>query len=41
MRIVILFFLVTLIVAYLQWGNGALYGLLIIIPFYVWLKFKK
>ena len=41
MRLAVLFFLVLFIVAYLQWGNKALYGLLAFIPFYAWIKFRK
>jgi hypothetical protein len=41
MRIGILLFLVCLIVAYLQWGSTALYGFVLFVPFYLWLKFKK
>jgi hypothetical protein len=40
-RIVILLFLVAFLVAYLQWGSVALYGFLVIIPVYAWLKFRK
>ena len=40
-RIGVLLFLVTMIVAYLQWGSHALYGFLIFVPLYAWLKFRK
>lgn len=40
-RLVVLFFLVLFIVAYLQWGNIALYGFLAFIPVYAWMKFRK
>jgi Flp pilus assembly protein TadB len=41
MRIGILLFLVAMLVAYLQWGSVALYGALVIIPVYAWLKFRR
>jgi hypothetical protein len=41
MRIVIILFLVVFIMAYLQWGNKAMYGLLVFLPVYAWMKFKK
>ena len=41
LRLAILFFLVTFIVAYLQWGNTALYGFFSFVPVYVWFKFRK
>jgi len=40
-RIGIILFLVIFFIAYLQWGNKAMYMLLVFIPFYAWLKFKK
>ena len=40
-RIGILLFLVIFIIAYLQWGNVALYGFFAFVPFYLWLKFKR
>ena len=40
-RIVALLFLVIMLIAYLQWGSQALYGFLIIVPLYGWLKFRK
>ena len=40
-RIGILLFLVVFMVAFLQWGSAALYGFLLFIPFYAWLKFRK
>jgi type IV secretory pathway VirB6-like protein len=41
MRIAILLVLVVILVAYLQWGSVALYGLLIVIPVYAWLRFRR
>jgi Flp pilus assembly protein TadB len=41
MRIAILLILVALIVAYLQWGSVALYGMFVIVPVYLWMKFKR
>jgi Flp pilus assembly protein TadB len=40
-RIAILFVLVVMLVAYLQWGTVALYGMLVIIPIYAWLRFRR
>lgn len=40
-RIGIILFLVIFFIAYLQWGNSAMYMLLVFIPFYAWLKLKK
>jgi Flp pilus assembly protein TadB len=39
-RLGILLFLVTLIIAYLEWGKPALYSLFLVIPIYLYLKFK-
>lgn len=41
MRIAILLVLVVILIAYLQWGSVALYGLLIVIPVYAWMKFFR
>lgn len=40
-RLIILTFLVVWIIAYLQFGSIAFYGLLLFIPFYLWLKFIR
>jgi hypothetical protein len=40
-RIAVLLFMVVLLIAYLQWGSVALYGLLVVVPLYGWLKFRK
>jgi Flp pilus assembly protein TadB len=40
-RIVILLFLVVSLISYLQWGSVALYGFLLFIPLYVWMKFRR
>ena len=40
-RLVIITFLVVWIIAYLQFGSIAFYGLLLFIPFYLWLKFIR
>ncbi|MEK6783487.1 MAG: hypothetical protein AABY93_17425 [Bacteroidota bacterium] len=34
-------FLVLLLMAYLTWGKVALYGFFLLIPLYIYLKFKK
>jgi hypothetical protein len=41
LRTVITLFIVILLWAYLQFGNVALYGLLAIIPFYLFLKLRN
>lgn len=41
MRLGIILFLVLFIIAYIQWGQVALYGLALFVPFYFYLKFKK
>ncbi len=41
MRFGIILFLVLFIMAYLQWGQVALYGFALFIPFYIYLKFRK
>lgn len=40
-RIIILFFLSIWLIAYLQFGSVAIYGLLLFVPFYLFLKFRK
>ena len=41
LRIIILTFLSVWLIAYLQFGFVAMYGLLLFVPFYLYLKFKK
>lgn len=41
LRLGVLLYLVLLIIAYLTWGNIATYSLLLFVPFYFYLKFKK
>jgi hypothetical protein len=41
LRSVILICLVVFLMAFITWGKAALYGLFILIPVYVYLKFKK
>ena len=41
MHLGIIIFLVLFIIAYIQWGQVALYGLALFVPFYFYLKFKK
>ena len=41
LRIIILTFLSIWLIVYLQFGFIAMYGLLLIVPFYLYLKFKK
>jgi hypothetical protein len=41
LRLVILLFLVLFLVAYVWWGSKALYGFLIFVPLYFWMKFRK
>lgn len=41
MRFIILTFLALLLVAFFQFGNVALYGLLLFIPFYFFLKLRN
>jgi hypothetical protein len=36
-----LLFLVLFLMAFLQWGNDALYGLVIFIPLYFYMRFKR
>lgn len=40
-RLIIMTFLAVWVIAYLQYGNIALYGLILIVPFYLWLKFFR
>ena len=40
-RLIILFFLSIWLIAYLQFGTVAIYGLLLFVPFYLFLKFRK
>ncbi|MBK5279811.1 MAG: hypothetical protein JJE09_13210 [Bacteroidia bacterium] len=37
----VILFLVLFMMAFLTWGKNSLYGLLLFIPFYLYLKFKK
>ena len=41
LRLLILLFLVGFIVAFLQWGSKALYGFFILVPIYLWVRFKR
>lgn len=41
LRLIITTFLVIWLIAFLQFGNVAFYGLALIIPFYLFLKFRK
>ena len=41
LRSVVLLFLVLFLMAFLTWGTVALYGFLLFVPVYVYLKFKK
>jgi hypothetical protein len=41
LRTIITLFIVIELWAYLQFGNPALYGLVLIVPFYLFLKFKN
>lgn len=36
-----LLFLVLFLIAFLQWGNDALYGLILFIPLYFYMRFKR
>lgn len=40
MRLGVLLFITLLIVAFMQWGKPALYGAVIVIPIYLYVKFK-
>ncbi len=40
MRLGVLLFITLFIVAFMQWGKPALYGAVIVIPIYLYLKFK-
>lgn len=41
LRFGIILFLVLFIIAYIQWGQPALYGFFLFVPFYLYLKFKR
>lgn len=41
LRIVIILVLVVFFIAYLQWGNKAMWGLLVVVPIYAWIKLKR
>lgn len=41
LRLGIILFLVLFIIAYIQWGRVAFFGLVLFIPFYLYLKLKK
>ena len=41
LRLIIITILVGWFIAYLQYGNIAMYGLLLIIPLYLWIKFVR
>ena len=41
LRLIILTFLALLLVAFIQFGNVALYGLLLIVPFYFFIKMRR
>lgn len=41
LRLGIILFLVLFIIAYIQWGQMALYGFALFVPFYFYLKLKK
>ncbi|MCK6616551.1 MAG: hypothetical protein L6Q51_02810 [Cyclobacteriaceae bacterium] len=41
LRLIVLTFLAVWLIAYLHYGSQALYGLLLIVPFYLYLKFRK
>lgn len=40
-RLLILTFLVVWIIAYLHYGSPAIYGFVLFVPFYLWLKFIR
>lgn len=40
-RIGVILFMVIFLMAYLQWGNKAFYGMIVFVPFYAWLKLKR
>lgn len=40
-RLIILTFLVVWLIAYLHYGSPALYALVLLVPFYLWLKFVR
>lgn len=41
LRLILTTFMVVWLIAFLQFGNVALYGLLLVVPFYFFLKFRK
>jgi Flp pilus assembly protein TadB len=41
LRLIVLTFLAVWLIAYLHYGSTALYALLLVIPFYLYLKFRK
>lgn len=41
MRLILLLFLTLWLIAVLQFGTPAIYGILLIVPFYFFLKFRK
>ncbi len=41
MRLGIILFLTLFLIAFFTWGRPALYGALLVIPFYLYLKFKQ
>lgn len=41
LRLIVLTFLAVWLIAYLQYGSTSFYALLLIIPFYLYLKFRK
>lgn len=41
LRLIVLTFLAVWLIAYLHYGSSAIYGLLLIVPFYLYLKFRK
>ncbi|MEQ9591362.1 MAG: hypothetical protein RLN86_02130 [Cyclobacteriaceae bacterium] len=41
LRFGIVLFMVLFIIAYIQWGEVAMYGFFLFVPFYLYLKFRK
>lgn len=41
LRLGVLLFITVFLIAFLEWGRPVLYSLLLFIPFYLYLKFKK
>lgn len=41
LRLGLLLFITVFLIAFLEWGRPVLYSLLLFIPFYLYLKFKK